>query len=71
MAKLIKFPLMKESLNQYRIEQALKSISEENEFNNIDQILVGLYNFFSEVEESELILHDIHRLRATIEEYYE
>jgi len=69
---LLKFPEVKDDLNKYRIEQALSSLlNAECEYEAADQILVGLYDFLSGLTDTELMLHDITKLRGSLEEYYE
>jgi hypothetical protein len=69
---LLKFPDIKKDLNQYRIEQALLSMDNDgDEYEALEIILVSLINFFSELENSEMILHDLVKLRGSIEGFYD
>ena len=69
---LLKFPNIKEDLNQYRIEQALLSMSsEDDEYEALETILVSMTNFFSDLHGSEMIVHDIQKLRGSIEGFYD
>lgn len=70
--QLLSFPDIKEDLNKYRIEQALLSLDSANcEYEAVDQILCGLYDFLSTLTGTELMLYDITKLRGALEEYYE
>jgi len=70
--KLLKFPDIKANLNQYRLEQALLSMgSEGEEYEAVETMMVSLLNFFAELEDSEMILHDLNKLRASIEVFYD
>ncbi len=71
MGDIIEFPDKKDELNKYRMEQILTSLNDKNtEFFEIDLILCAIYNFLTTLEESEMVLHDITKLRASIEEFY-
>ena len=70
--QLLKFPDIKQDLNQYRIEQALMSMSSEgDEYEAVETIMVSLINFFSDLQDSEMILHDLNKLRASMEIFYD
>lgn len=70
--KLLKFPKTKQKNSRETIYLVLQKLENaNNELEALEEILCGLIDFFSVLEDSEMIIHDLNKMRGAIEVFYE